>query len=304
MSKYQSFWFGDSLPPYQRLAMKSFIDHGHEYVLYAYKEFDIPAGATLRDAAEVLPQSRVFVYDEGAGVGRGSVSVFANLFRYHLLYRMGDWWVDADVICLSDDLPSTPIFMGWEYEHVIGNAILRFPAEHAFVGELRDAAEIAGTSGLDFGATGPQLLTRLAWERKLLDLVTPQPRAYPVQSVDALHLLMPEHRDELEERLRHKPFLHIWNEVQRRAVIFPWMTPPPGSLMAELFRRHGIDFANAPVYTADQIRRLSDNYQAGATWSHPVAHKAEVARLESELSRARARAAALEEELAQLRRLP
>src|SRR5436309_1671397 len=126
MPKFQSFWFGEYLPPYQLLAMKSFVDFGHEYVLYSYRKFDVPAGVELRDGNEILPEACVFFYGERAEVGRGSISAFSNVFRYHLLHQMGGWWVDADVVCLSEIVPSSEIFMGWEYEDLIGTAILKF----------------------------------------------------------------------------------------------------------------------------------------------------------------------------------
>lgn len=294
MPRFQSFWFGDQISPYQKLAMKSFVDHRHDYALYTYQPFDVPAGVELRDANEILPESRVFFYGERAGAGRGSVAAFSNLFRYQMLYRLGGWWVDADVICLSDTVPSDPIFFGWEYEHLIGNAILKFPAQHAFTKELHDLAENAG-SDFEWGAVGPQLITRLAMERGLLDLVTPQPIAYPVQSMDALQLLMPDRRSEVSERISGKPFLHLWNEILRRAVIFPWMAPPPGSALAELFARHGIDQGDAPVYTADHIRRLSDNYYATAAWSHPLMEGAELVRTKNRLQSALAHVESLKE---------
>lgn len=89
MAKFQSFWFGDHLTPYQLLALKSFVDFGHDYVLYAYKHFDVPGGVELRDAKDILPEDRVFFYGDRAGIGRGSVSAFSNLFRYYLLHQMG-----------------------------------------------------------------------------------------------------------------------------------------------------------------------------------------------------------------------
>jgi hypothetical protein len=263
MQKFRSFWLGDCLPLYQRLAMKSFIDFGHEYVLYGYKKFDVPAGVELRDANEMLPESRVFFYGERAGVGRGSVTAFSNLFRYYLLCRMNDWWIDADVVCLSEAVPNAEIFMGWEDEHRIGTAILKFPEESGIVVALRSFAESAGVD-IEWGTTGPILLTRLAKERNLLDSATAQSLAYPVHFMDALHILIPARRNELLEKIQGKPFLHMWNEIMRRAVIFPWMAPRPGSLVAELFKRHGIDFGNSPVYSADQIQRLNDNYCAAA----------------------------------------
>ena len=299
MHRFQSFWFGETISPFQRLAMKSFVDHGHEYILYAYDKFDVPAGVELRDANDILPRSRVFFYGEAAGVGRGSVSAFSNLFRYHLLHEHGHWWVDADVVCLSDAVPSTDVFMGWEYDHQIGSAILKFPARHPFVNALCELSDASGRD-LEWGTTGPHMVTSLAKEKELLHLVSPQPFAYPVQSAEALHLFIPARRAEVHERIAGKPFLHMWNEVMRRAVILPWMAPPRGSVMGDLFARHGID-ANAPAYTADQIQRLSDNYYASATWSHPFAEKAEVTRLKEQRHLAQMRADALAGELNALR---
>jgi hypothetical protein len=263
VSKFASFWFGELLPPYQLLAMKSFVDFGHEYALYSYRKFDVPQGVELRDAHEVLPETRVFFYGERAEVGRGSVSAFSNLFRYHLLHRLGGWWVDTDVVCLSETVPSVETFMGWEYDDLIGTAILKFPERHWFVRELRDTAERLGTDP-EWGAAGPFMLTRLAREYGLLGGVSPLAASYPVQSKDALQLLLPAHCEEIRSRIRNVPFLHMWNEMFRRAVVVPWMAPPPGSLLAELFERHGIQFGSAPVYTADQVQRLKTNYAAFA----------------------------------------
>jgi hypothetical protein len=256
---FRSFWYGDQLPTYQRLAMKSFVDFGHTYELFTYRKFDVPDGVTLRDASEILPETRVFFYGDQAGTGRGSVSAFSNLFRYHLLKRFGDWWVDADVVCLSDKIPSDEIFMGWEYEDLVGTALLKFPASHPLLSALVDAAERNGRE-VDWGASGPNLLTRLVQEQSLLHLLAPQPFAYPVQSRDALHVLMPAQTESVRERVRGSPFLHLWNEIFRRAVVFTWMAPPPGSFVGELFERHGISFGGAMTYTADQITRLNENY--------------------------------------------
>lgn len=261
MSEFQSFWFGEELPPYQRLAMKSFVDFGHRYTLYGYRKFDVPEGVALRDANEILPESRVFLYGERAGIGRGSVAGFANLFRYHLLHREGGWWVDTDVVCLSDKVPSDETFIGWEDEELIGCAILRFPEDNWVVRELRDAAERAGAD-VEWGATGPRLLTRIALEHGLP--VHPQSTSYPVQARDALQLLMPERCSAIRQKTSPAPFLHLWNEVMRRAVVFTRMAPPPGSFLAELFDRHGVGFDGAPAYTADQIQRLNENYSVFA----------------------------------------
>lgn len=288
--------------------MKSFVDFGHQYTLYAYRKFDVPAGVELRDASEILPESRVFFYGEKAGLGRGSVAAFSNLFRYHLLDRLGGWWVDADVVCLSETVPADDIFMAWEYEDLIGNAILKFPRSYAFVQKLRDGAEDAGTD-INWGEIGPSLLTRLAREHGLAQFAIPQPQGYPLQSIDALQLFIPVHREKVREKIDGKPFLHLWNEILRRAVVFGWMAPPSGSLIADLFERHGIGFDNAPAYTADQMQRLHDNHFAHAYWEwhtrQPAVLQAQVAaerlvRLEAELQGAQTQGAAAQAESARL----
>jgi hypothetical protein len=298
VQRFQSFWFGENVSQYQRLAMKSFVDFGHRYILYAYRKFNVPAGVELRDAAELLPEARVFFYGDRAGVGRGSVSGFSNLFRYHLLHRLGGWWVDADVVCLSETVPAQEIFMGWEYEDLIGTAILKFPEGHEFVTALRDAAEEAGTD-LGWSETGPSLLTRLAREHDLLTLAVPQAQSYPVQSTHALHLFIPAQREATREKINGKPFLHLWNEVLRRAVVSGWMAPPPDSLMADLFARHRIGFDNAPAYTADQMQRLNDNYLAHtySEWDTKRPEVRQARRAAEQLTQLEEQSARLEEKL-------
>jgi len=292
---FQSFWFGDALSPYEQLAMKSFIDRGHRYTLYAYQALDVPRGVELCDAGEILPRDRVFHYGERAGAGRGSVSAFSNLFRYALLRRHGGWWVDTDVVCLSDDVPQGDIFVGWETAETIGSAILRFPAGHPALLALCERCERAGTD-VAWGEIGPRLMTEVATEHGLRPLARAQPVAYPVSYHDALYLLMPARRDEVAQKLRAAPFLHFWNEVKRRAVILPSIAPPDGSHMATLFERHGVGVDNAPRYTADQIQRLADNY--GASFSTA---QAEAARLQAQLRDLERQADTLRGEIARQR---
>ena len=265
MAHFQSFWYGDDLPPYQRLAIKSFVDHGHSYDLYAYTNFDVPRGAMLRDAREILPHQRVFLYGENAGPGRGSVSAFSNLFRYHLLCALGGWWVDADVICLSETVPTAEIFVGWQEYRQANCAILKSPPQEPLIRHLRDSAERAG-SNLGWGTTGPELITKIVHDLGMVDLVSDQVFAYPVHAANALDFLLPSRSKDIEARVQNAPFLHYWNEVFRRAGILPWVAPPKASLMDSLFERHAIGFASALSYTADQVQRLSDQFVACTPW--------------------------------------
>jgi hypothetical protein len=279
---FNSFWFGHDLPPYQQLALKSFVDFGHRYTLYSYRKFNVPAGVEQRDANDVLSESRVFFYGNKAAFGRGSVSGFSNLFRYELLYRFGGWWIDTDVICLSDKIPAAEIFMGWESADLIGTALLRFPEDHFLVKGLRDAAEQLGTD-ISWGESGPGLLTRLVRERNLSTFVSPQDYCYPVGASDALSMLIPSNRENIRAQTRERPFLHLWNEMFRRTVVHTSVAPPPGSFMAELFERHRIGFGAAPTYTEDQIQRLNEIHLLHVRLAEEVRMSAFLARRVQEL---------------------
>jgi len=108
-----SLWVGKSLSLMEQLSITSFLRNGHEYDLYCYNEIaDVPAGATLRDAAEILPSSEIFYYRHGAG--KGSVAGFSNLFRFKLLFEKRGWWVDTDVVCLRPFDFDEPIVLASE----------------------------------------------------------------------------------------------------------------------------------------------------------------------------------------------
>ena len=119
---FQSFWNGGELSPYERLCLKSFIDHGHRVALYTFHHLTVPIGVELRDASELIPESEYFVYKEGPGAG--SPSAFSNLFRYKLLATKGGWWIDTDVICLANSIPKSSFFAAYESLDTINGAVL------------------------------------------------------------------------------------------------------------------------------------------------------------------------------------
>jgi hypothetical protein len=129
-----SFWHGPSLPPNSWLCLKSFIDRGIAVFLYCYEPVEVPPGVELRDASQILPSSRLFAYRTGPGLG--SVAGFSDLFRYKQLLERGGWWIDTDVLCLQPTLPSQEVVFGWETEHVLGTAVLKFPRGHRLVEKL------------------------------------------------------------------------------------------------------------------------------------------------------------------------
>jgi hypothetical protein len=177
----QSFWHGAPLSPYERLSIKSFLDCGHRYRLFAYRpDLIVPEGCEIADAAEILPEDRVFFYKRGAGAG--SVAAFANLFRYKLLFERGGWRVDTDVVCQTRRLPAARYGFGTPGARI------------------RAAAPVPAR-----GRAGDRLAPRIAL------------------CVNAT-------------------FVHLWNEMLRRAGIDKTAPPPEGSYLAGLFARHAVTF--------------------------------------------------------------
>jgi hypothetical protein len=54
---------GNKLSLLEQLAIASFLRNGHEFHLYADNDIsDVPAGAQLKDANEIIPEKNVFTY--------------------------------------------------------------------------------------------------------------------------------------------------------------------------------------------------------------------------------------------------
>jgi hypothetical protein len=294
MGIFQSFWYGNSLPQYHRLALKSFVDHGHDFHLYTYDEFDVPAGVELRDAQSILPRDRVFLYKRGEGAG--GVAGFSDLFRFRLLHEYGGWWVDTDVICLSRQIAEPEVYLGWQDHRLVGSAIIRLPKGSELALEIFDAAERAGTD-IRYGDIGPGLLTRVAKERGLSDQLRPQEEIYPIRPVEALDILIPSKTEEVRRKIGAIPLLHIWNEMFGRAAMLSWVAPPLGCYVRELFARHEMPLDERHCYSAHEIERINLNFRRalGAEAQHRRAQKleTEVGELRRKLTEAEAIIAAL-----------
>jgi hypothetical protein len=90
----QSLWIGDHLSTMERLSISSYLFHGHEFHLYVYGDVaEVPEGAVVKDAREIVPQDDIKKFQ--------SLANFSDWFRYHLLFKMGGWWVDLDTVCLQ-----------------------------------------------------------------------------------------------------------------------------------------------------------------------------------------------------------
>ena len=62
--KINFFWIGERLTKMGQLSLKSFMDNGHESVLWTYNKDckNIPDGTIIEDAGEILNPSKIYTY--------------------------------------------------------------------------------------------------------------------------------------------------------------------------------------------------------------------------------------------------
>ena len=251
-----SFWHGP-MSWLERLSIASFIRHGHAVEVYCYGEIPgFPAGATRRDAADILPGDQLVFYK-----GRGTPGVFSDRFRLCLLQQGRGLYSDLDVYCLRPfaDLPD--YIFGFERENSVNNAILGMPADAPILDDLlgifatgknrkllephlplgrrlevaarRLSGDPVPPEHMQFGATGPFALTYFVKAHGLWPLVQPSPVFYPIP-YDGIPALM-QPGSSLDAAIRPETMaIHLWRSqlTDRGRAELP--LPASGSALAEL----------------------------------------------------------------------
>jgi Alpha 1,4-glycosyltransferase conserved region len=236
--------------------LKSFLDHGHRVIVFAYDDTAIDPRFEREDAARIVPRDQVFFYKHEPG--RGSVSAFANLFRYKLLEQYGDWWIDTDVLCLRDDWPNANGQVGaaWEDDSLLGNAVLSMTPEMA-----RACAAVCMDLRDDvvWGQTGPSLVTQVFRRQGLIDNAVLAQAFYPVHWRRWLDAFDPEALESTQAACAGAFTEHLWHELVRRSGLSKRWLPPADTCFGRAVRRHGttsyFDPASEATYAAE-IRSL------------------------------------------------
>jgi Alpha 1,4-glycosyltransferase conserved region len=284
---FQSFWWGESLSPYEWLSLKSFIDFGHGFDLYTFDQhLAVPAQVRLRDAAELARRDEFFVYQDG--FGKGSPAAFANLFRYRLLAERGGWWVDTDVVCLSADIPDYPRFAARQEGDLVNIAVMRFAPHDPVMLQCLERAMEKGPS-VRWGETGPQLLTQALQQLGQTDAIFDASLCYPIHYNDAVDVLRPSQAERVAGRLAGAWSLHLWNEMLKGAGVRKTYLPPRGSMLRRLVDRHQVggwtgEYDEAGLSEAVEVRaRLQSEARRWAELE--MALRAANARLQAEAGR-------------------
>ncbi len=236
---FQSFWHGGVLSPYELFCLKSFIDCGHAVDLYTYDlNLVAPAGVRVCDAAELVGRDEVFVY-QSEGFGKGSPSAFSNHFRYKLLAERGGWWIDTDVVCLTDRIPVV--------ERVFRSAGrgLRRLRDHVFPARPPDHAAMPGTDdqARPHGQMGRYRAshadTRASEGRS--NRAVPASVSYPIHYSQAVDLLRPSKTAVLAPGSKRLCFFISGIPCSFIVGVQKNLSSPKGSLLRSWMDKHPVD---------------------------------------------------------------
>lgn len=218
----------------ERLTISSFLSHGHGFHLYTYSNLiGVPAGTTVLDAAEILPETAIFRYPQG-----GSVAGFANFFRYKLLLERGGWWTDMDYVCLNPlDFREDLVFSSEmdRGERFITNSIIKLPPESAFAEYAWRRCQATDTRTITWGETGPKLTAEVV---RLLGLerYVQEPSVFCPVDYRSWQTVLDANID--HQFGSDTCAVHLWHEKWRRAGRNPDANYPAGCLYERLKSRY------------------------------------------------------------------
>jgi hypothetical protein len=210
----QALWVGDSLSTMERLSVASFLAQGHPYHLYVYRPVaNVPPGACLKDARDILPESSIFQYPKYP-----SYAGFSNYFRYKLLLERGGWWVDTDAVCLRPFDFAQEYVLGSERtaegEAIPTSGFLKVPAGSEGMAFAWALCRAKDPGRLAWGETGPRLMVEVIRRFSLGRFVQDVSVFNPIPHFAWERVLEPGGPGELAATTRA---VHLWNEKWRRA---------------------------------------------------------------------------------------
>jgi hypothetical protein len=231
----QGLWIGDHLTTMERLAIASFLANGHGISLYTYRDIvGLPFGVVVCDANEVIPEAEIFAHGKS-----GSYAVFADLFRYKLLFEKGGWWVDLDVVCLKHfDFDADYVFANErdiQGKGFVTNGIIKAPRQSQLMREALKFCYSEDVKNLPWAATGPKLLHRLVSSLDLAQYCYSSSTFCPISPTRWLSLVLPSK----ESDIRSSTYaVHLWNEMWRRYPLDKDEDYAPTSLYESLKRQY------------------------------------------------------------------
>ena len=255
---FRSLWVGSKLSTLERICARSWIYHGHQFELFVYDDIgNVPDGVVLKDANTIIPEKDIFLW-------RGCYAIFADLFRWTLLYEKGGYWVDMDMLCLKPFDFRDEIVFGCEHSNAASIGVIRLPEKHLIAREmlslarnpnriignerfkvklkkyLRSRLLFGSTMGLRWGeAGGPKAFTWILKKYNYFHLGKPFTYFYPVDPLNWRCLFDATLKGE-DAFYNTSYAVHLWNDLLRREAFSKEGPFHPDSFMVKQQKLLGI----------------------------------------------------------------
>lgn len=255
-----SFWTGGPLSLIEQTVIRSYVDHGHHFVLFTEGDVQgIPEGIEHCNAAEIWNDPSIDL----STASRQVIATYSDIFRLHLLSQTEMIWVDCDAYCVRPFTYESPQIFGMGGNGRVCTGVLRLAAEDAllhdmldFVGstcpiqawrnpdflkrraKMRDSGKVWTIFDLPWGCAGPKLLTWLLDRGNRLDDALPQPVLYPLFGRNLRKLWLPDVPiREIEPEGCHS--VHIFGASREILIKNHDGIPPANSYLERIALRHG-----------------------------------------------------------------
>jgi glycosyl transferase-like sugar-binding protein len=176
----EGLWIGSRLGELQIISLRSFLEKGYSYVLWAYNDLEnVPAGVEVRDARDIISYEVYARWFLEQPEKKHTKQTFANYFRYMLKYMHGGWWMDMDCVCVKPfNFESEYVLTGIEavsrrelrdYPYNIINGVFKVPYKSLFLKDILDEISEDAQKGKypDFGVWGTVIFTKSVFRHGL-----------------------------------------------------------------------------------------------------------------------------------------
>lgn len=264
-----ALWMEGPLSFLEQLCLKSFVDAGHDVILYHYGPLqNVPEGIELADASDILPQKNFLKHER-----TGSPALHSDLFRYKMLEKSKNTiWADTDAYCMKPFQTPNGHFYGWESKTHINGGVLGLPADSDTLHELleftsdefaipsyygpeyerelkekRDAGNPVHASEQPWGVWGPHAVTHFLHKTGEAKYALPQVGLYPF-TFKQRRMMLKRNFDTTPYVTDETYSIHLYGRRMRaRLVEKEGGAPHHKSLLGRLLKIHEIDPAAAPL---------------------------------------------------------
>ena len=269
-----TLWVGGRLSWLEELCLQSFLDNGHEVVLFQYDKVEnVPAGVRIEDASQILSTDKIIRHAR-----TGSPAYHADVFRLHMLTKTDYIWADTDAYCCQPwHVEDHQHFHGWisDAKPLVNNGVLKLPKNSKTLEKMleftsdeypvppwftpaqqqklqSDIDEGKGThvSLFPWGVWGPNALTWFLKETGEIEFSQPGHVIYPVPFHNAGLTLNSRRTNKIRRMVRPDTLsIHLWGRRFRNVAAKYNGRPELGCYIADLLEKHKID----PLRSADMM---------------------------------------------------